>query len=191
MIMLILGLLIFLGIHCVGFFPEWRQRRVDGMGLLPWKGLYSLIALAGFVLIILGFQRARLDPVVLYAPPAWLGHLNSLFTLIAFILLAAAYVPGNRIRARLGHPMVVAAKVWAFGHLLSIGLLHDVVLFGAFLVWAIVAFAKLRRRDRAQGATYAPGTLKGDVITLVVGVVAWALFAFWLHGALIGVRPFG
>ena len=87
--------------------------------------------------------------------------------------------------------MVVATKVWAFGHLLSIGLLHDVVLFGAFLVWAIVAFARLRRRDRAQGVTYAPGTLKGDIITVVVGVVAWALFAFWLHGALIGVRPFG
>ncbi|HAB05461.1 MAG TPA: NnrU family protein, partial [Alcanivorax sp.] len=104
---------------------------------------------------------------------------------------AAAYVPGNRIRARLGHPMVVGTKVWAFGHLLAIGLLHDVVLFGAFLVWAIVAFARLRRRDRAQGVTYAPGTLKGDVITLVVGVLAWALFAFWLHGALIGVRPFG
>jgi len=69
MIMLILGLLIFLGIHCVGFAPEWRQRRVDSMGLLPWKGLYSLIALAGFVLIVLGFQQARLDPVVLYAPP--------------------------------------------------------------------------------------------------------------------------
>jgi len=165
MIMLILGLLIFLGIHCVGFFPEWRQ----------------------LVLIVLGFQRARLDPVVLYASPTWLNHLNALFTLIAFVLLAAAYVPGNRIRARLGHPMVVATKVWAFGHLLAIGLLHDVVLFGAFLVWAIVAFAKLRRRDRAQGVTYAPATLKGDVITLVVGVLAWALFAFWLHGALIGV----
>ena len=161
------------------------------LGLMPWKGLYSLIALAGFVLIVLGFQRARLDPVVLYASPTWLNHLNALFTLIAFVLLAAAYVPGNRIRARLGHPMVVATKVWAFGHLLAIGLLHDVVLFGAFLVWAIVAFAKLRRRDRAQGVTYAPATLKGDVITLVVGVLAWALFAFWLHGALIGVRPFG
>ena len=90
MIMLILGLLIFLGIHCVGFAPEWRQRRVDSMGLLPWKGLYSLIALAGFVLIILGFQRARLDPMVLYTSPAWLGHLNALFTLVAFVLLAAA-----------------------------------------------------------------------------------------------------
>lgn len=191
MTMLILGLVLFLGIHCTGFFPDWRGRRVAAMGALAWKGVYSLIALAGFVLIILGFQQARLDPVVLYAPPAWLGHLNALFTLIAFILLAAAYVPGNRIRARIGHPMVAGTKIWAFGHLLSIGLLHDVVLFGAFLVWAIVAFAMLRRRDRARGVTYAAGTLKGDVMTLVVGVVIWALFAFWLHSALIGVRPFG
>lgn len=191
MTMLILGLLIFLGIHCAGFAPEWRQRRVDSMGALTWKGLYSVIALAGFVLIVLGFQRARLDPVVLYATPSWLGHLNALFTLVAFILLAAAYVPGNRLRAKIGHPMVAGTKIWAFGHLLSIGLLHDVVLFGAFLVWAIVAFAVLRRRDRAQGVTYAAGTLKGDAITVVVGLVAWGLFAFWLHGALIGVRPFG
>lgn len=191
MIMLILGLLIFLGIHCAGFAPEWRRRRVDSMGALTWKGLYSVIALAGFVLIVLGFQRARLDPVVLYATPSWLGHLNALFTLVAFILLAAAYVPGNRLRAKIGHPMVAGTKIWAFGHLLSIGLLHDVVLFGAFLVWAIVAFAVLRRRDRAQGVTYAAGTLKGDAITVVVGLVAWGLFAFWLHGALIGVRPFG
>ena len=191
MIMLILGLVLFLGIHCVGFAPEWRQRRVDRMGLLPWKGLYSVIAVAGFVLIILGFQRARLDPVVLYASPVWLNHLNALFTLVAFILLAAAYVPANHLRARIGHPMVVATKVWAFGHLLAIGLLHDVVLFGAFLVWAIVAFARLRRRDRARGVTHAAGTLKGNLITLIAGVVAWALFAFWLHGALIGVRPFG
>ncbi|MCH2558376.1 MAG: NnrU family protein [Alcanivorax sp.] len=191
MTMLILGLVLFLGIHCTGFAPAWRDRQVARFGANGWKGLYSLVALAGFVLIIWGFQQARLNPVLLYTPPVWMGHLNALFTLIAFILLAAAYVPGNRIRSKLGHPMVAGTKIWAFGHLLSIGFLRDAVLFGAFLVWAIVAFARLRRRDRARGVSPAPGTLKGDVITVVVGVVAWALFAFWLHGPLIGVRPFG
>jgi uncharacterized membrane protein len=192
MTILIFGLLIFLGMHCVGLFaPAWRQRRVARLGVGAWKGLFSLIALAGFVLIIWGFQRARLDPVLLYASPAWLGHLNALFTLVGFILLAAAYVPGNRIKAKIGHPMVAGVKIWALGHLLAIGFLRDVLLFGAFLAWAIAAFAILRRRDRASGVTYPPGTLKGDVITLVVGVVAWGLFAFWLHGPLIGVRPFG
>jgi uncharacterized membrane protein len=192
MTILILGLVLFLGVHCVGLFaPGWRRQRIASMGMGPWKGLYSLVALAGFVLIIWGFQRARLEPVLLYASPAWLNHLNALFSLIAFVLVTAAYVPGNRIKAKIGHPMVAGAKIWAFGHLLAIGFLRDAVLFGAFLVWAIAAFAILRRRDRANGVTYPAGTLKGDVITLVVGVVAWALFAFWLHGPLIGVRPFG
>lgn len=191
MSILVLGLLLFLGIHCLGFFPEWRQRRVESMGVGAWKGLYSLIALGGFVLIVWGFHRARLHPVLLYTPPAWLAHLNALFTLIGFILLVAAYVPGNRIKAKIGHPMVAGVKIWAFGHLLAIGFLRDVVLFGAFLVWAIAAFAILRRRDRARGVTYPAGTFKGDMITLIVGVVAWAVFAFWLHQSLIGVSPFG
>lgn len=191
MTILILGLLLFLGIHCVPFAAGWRQRRIASMGMGAWKGLYSLVALAGFVLIIWGFQRARLEPVLLYASPTGMRHLNSLFTLVAFILLAAAYVPGNRIRAKLGHPMVAGVKIWALGHLLAIGFLRDVVLFGAFLLWAVAAFAMLRRRDRAAGVTYAAGTLRGDIITVVVGVLMWALFAFWLHEALIGVGPFG
>ncbi len=192
MTILIAGLILFLGIHCVGLVaPDWRQQCVASMGLGPWKGLFSLAALAGLVLIIWGFYFARLQPVLLYAPPEWLRHLNSLFTLIAFILVAAAYIPGNRLKTRIGHPMIAGVKVWALGHLLAIGFLRDVVLFGAFLVWAIVAFAVLRRRDRRDGVSYPAGTLKMDIVTLVVGVVAWAIFAFALHGPLIGVNPFG
>lgn len=192
MTILIIGLILFLGIHCVVLVaPDWRQRRIASMGLGPWKGLFSLIALAGLVLIIWGFHLARLHPVLLYASPEWLSHLNSLFTLIGFILVAAAYIPGNRIKTRIGHPMVAGVKIWALGHLLAIGFLRDVVLFGAFLIWAIAAFAVLRRRDRRNGVTYQAGTLKMDIVTLVVGVVAWAIFAFALHGPLIGVSPFG
>lgn len=192
MTILIVGLILFLGIHCVGLVaPDWRQRRIASMGLGPWKGLFSLIALAGLVLIVWGFHLARLQPVLLYAPPEWLRHFNDLFTLIGFILVAAAYIPGNRIKARIGHPMVAGVKIWALGHLLAIGFLRDVVLFGAFLIWAIVAFAVLRRRDRHNGVAYPAGTLKMDIVTLVVAVVAWAIFAFALHGPLIGVSPFG
>lgn len=192
MTILILGLVLFLGIHSVVLVaPGWRQRRIAAIGFGPWKGLFSLVALAGFVLIIWGFHRARLDPVLLYTPPAWLQHLNALFTLVGFVLIAAAYVPGNRIRAKLGHPMLAGVKIWALGHLLAIGFLRDVLLFGAFLVWAIAGFAVLRRRDRANNVSPSVGTLKGDIITVVVGVVAWALFAFWLHGWLIGIQPFG
>ena len=163
---------------------------IERMGANAWKGVYSLFAIAGFVLIVWGFGQARVHPLVLYTPPLWLRHLNALFMLVALVLLAAAYVPRNHIKARLGHPMLAAVKVWAFGHLLAVGMLHDVVLFGPFLVWAVIAFVAARRRDRAAGTTYPTGTLIGDGLTVLVGVALWVVFAFWLHRLLIGVNPF-
>jgi uncharacterized membrane protein len=190
MSMLILGLVIFLGMHSVRIFvPDWREKQVARLGVLPWKGLYATVSIIGFVVLIWGFGLARQHPALLYVPPMWLRHLNALFTLVAFVLLAAAYVPRNRIKARLGHPMLLAVKVWALGHLLATGMLRDVVLFGALLAWAIALFAVLRRRDRLTGTTYPAGTLRGDVTTVLIGVVVWAIFAFWLHQALIGVNP--
>lgn len=192
MAMLILGLLIFLGVHSVRVFaPDWRNRQIARFGTGGWKGLYGLVSLAGFVLLVWGFGLARQHPVLVWTPPMALRHLNALFTLIAFVLLAAAYVPGNRIKARLGHPMIVAVKLWAFGHLLAAGMLHDVVLFGAFLAWAILDFSASRRRDRREGTHYPPGRLSRDLLALAIGIAAWVAFAFWLHLKLIGVSPFG
>jgi uncharacterized membrane protein len=192
MAVLILGLVLFLGAHSVRIFAnDWRSRQVARLGEKGWKGLYTLVSIAGFALIIWGFGLARQQPVLLYVPPIWLRHLNALFTLIAFILVVAAYVPGNHFKAKLGHPMLAGVKTWAFGHLLATGMLHDVVLFGAFLLWAVVDFISARRRDHAAGVSYPAGTAKGDLIVVVAGVVAWAVFAFWLHGWLIGVKPMG
>jgi uncharacterized membrane protein len=191
MSLLILGLILFLGMHSVHMLaPGWRERVVARIGLLPWKGLYSVVSIAGFVLIVVGFGMARQTPVLLYAPPLWLKHLNALFTLVAFVLIAAAYVPRNHLKAKIGHPMLAGVKLWAFGHLLAIGYVHDVVLFGAFLVWAIADFAVSRRRDRAAGTVYPAGTAVGDALAVVAGVVVWAIFAFLLHVRLIGVNPF-
>jgi uncharacterized membrane protein len=192
MTLLILGLVLFLGSHSIRIFAnDWRSRQIARLGEKGWKGLYTLVSIAGFALIIWGFGLARQQPVLLYVPPMWLRHLNALFTLIAFILVIAAYVPGNHFKAKLGHPMLAGVKTWAFGHLLATGMLHDVVLFGAFLLWAVVDFISARRRDRAAGVSYPAGTVKGDVIVLVAGIVTWAVFAFWLHGWLIGVKPMG
>jgi uncharacterized membrane protein len=192
MALLILGLVLFLGVHSIRVFAnDWRTRQRARIGEMRWKALYALISLVGFVLIVWGFGLARQQPVVLYVPPLALRHLNALFTLLAFILVAAAYVPANHVKARLGHPMLAGVKVWALGHLLATGMLHDVVLFGAFLLWSVVDFLSARRRDRAAGVTYPAGTAKGDAITLVGGIVLWAVFAFWLHGWLIGVKPMG
>lgn len=190
MSVLIFGLVIFLGMHSLRIFvPDWREKQIARLGVLPWKALYSIVSIVGFVILAWGFGLARQHPALLYVPPMWLRHLNALFTLAAFVLLAAAYVPHNRLKAKLGHPMLLAVKVWALGHLLATGMLRDVVLFGAFLAWAIALFAVSRRRDRLTGTTYPAGTLRGNVTTVVVGVVAWAIFAFWLHQALIGVNP--
>lgn len=187
---LILGLLLFLGIHSLRIFAQdWRDRQIARIGLMRWKGLYSVVAIAGFVLICWGFGLARHHPVVLYVPPLWLRHLNALFMLIAFVLLAAARVPRNHLKARLHHPQVLAVKTWSFGHLLATGMLHDVVLFGPFLLWAVVLYAVSRRRDRLAGTVYPAGSVRGDAIVLLAGLALWLLFAFWLHTLLIGVSP--
>lgn len=192
MTVLVLGLLVFLGAHSVRILADdWRARRIAGMGPGAWKGLFSVVSIVGFVLIVWGYGLSRAAPVDLWHPPVWTRHLASLLNLAAFVLLAAAYVPRNRIKASLGHPMVLGVKAWALAHLLSNGRLADVVLFGAFLLWAVFDYRAARRRDRAGGARRAPGTLAGDAVAVVAGALAWGVFAFWLHGAWIGVRPFG
>jgi uncharacterized membrane protein len=192
MIYLVAGLLIFLGVHSTRLLADgWRSGAIAQVGPGAFKGAYALLSLLGFALLVWGYGQARQMPVVLWTPPAGMRHAAALLTLIAFVMLAATYVPRNAIKAKLKHPMVLATKVWAFAHLLANGTLADVLLFGGFLVWAIVAFAGMRRRDRSQGITYPPGTMGPTLVTVVAGVVAWLLFAMWLHGLLIGVRPFG
>lgn len=189
---LVLGLVLFFGTHSVRIVADrWRDAQVARFGLLGWKALYSLVAIAGFVLIVWGYGSARAEPLIVFAPPLWTRHLAALLTLPAFVLLAAAYVPGTRIKAKVGHPMVLGTKIWAVAHLLANGTLADVLLFGSFLVWAILDYVASRRRDRAAGTVYVAGPVSRDVIAVVLGVAAWAAFALWLHGALIGVRPFG
>lgn len=191
MSLLILGLIVFLGTHSVRIFADsWRKAQIARVGQGTWKGLYSLVSIAGFVLLIWGYGRARADTAVLWQPPAWTNYPAALFTLAAFVLVAAAYVPGTRIKGALHHPMLLGVKSWAFAHLIANGTLADVVLFGAFLVWAIVDFAASRRRDRVAGTAYPAGTAVRDAIAIAIGVAAWAIFAFYLHERWIGVRPF-
>jgi uncharacterized membrane protein len=192
MTLLIAGLLLFLGAHSVRIFAEgWRTRTRARIGENPYKGLYSVLSLAGLALIVWGYGAARQEPVVLWATPLWTRHLAALLTLLAFVLLAGAYVPGNSIKARLHHPMVLGVKTWALAHLIANNTLADLLLFGGFLVWALLDYRAARRRDREAGTVYVPGAAGPTVATVAAGTVAWAAFAFWAHGAWIGVRPFG
>lgn len=194
---LVLGLVLFLGVHSVRVFAEsWRTAAVDRYGAGAFKGAYSLASLAGFLLIIWGYGMARTSPVALWNPPVATQHVAALLTLVAFVLLAATYVPGNAIKAKLRHPMVLSVKVWAFAHLLANGTLADVLLFGSFLAWAVLSFRAARQRDRAAGTASTPQakpatSAAGTAGAVVAGLAAWAFFAFWAHGAWIGVRPFG
>ena len=189
---LIVGLVLFLGVHSVRVFAnDWRTRTLVRMGEKPFKGIYALVSIAGFALLVWGYGQARQQGVMLWIPPVANRHAAALLTLVAFVLLAAAYVPGNQIKAKLHHPMVLSTKVWAFAHLLANGSLADTALFGSFLVWSVLLFAASRKRDRREQTVYAAGTVGATAITIAAGVVAWAVFAFWLHRVLIGVSPFG
>lgn len=120
-----------------------------------------------------------------------MAHATALLTAIAFILIAAAYVPGNHFKRALGHPFLCGVALWAFAHLLANGTLNAIVLFGAFLVWALLDVHSERQRDREAGVVYPQGIASRDALVVAIGLVAWTVFAFWLHGVLIGVRPLG
>ena len=192
MTLLILGLIVFLGVHSVRIFADgWRTRMRERLGENAWKGLVSVLSITGFVAIVYGYGQTRLDVTMLWLPPIWTRHLAALLTIPAFILLVAAYFPGNMIKAKLHHPMVLGVKVWALAHLLSNGMLADLLLFGGFLAWSVASFAAARRRDKAAGTVYPPGRVGPTIAVVVVGLAAWAGFALWAHAAWIGVRPFG
>ncbi len=188
---LLLGVVLFLGVHSVRIVADGaRTRFIARRGEGPWKGLYSLVSALGLVLIVWGYGQARGLPSVLWTSPGWTRPLASLLTLLSFVLLAAAYVPRNGIKARLHHPMVLGVKVWALAHLLANNTAADVLLFGGFLLWSVFSFRAARARDRAASVVYPPGTTSATLTAVVVGILAWAVFASWAHGALFGVKPF-
>ena len=189
--LLIAGLVLFLGVHSVAIvLPTFRVRAIHRVGEGAWKGLYALISLVGFVLICYGFGLARQAPVVLYSPPTWLRHITFLIMLPVFPLVLAAYLPG-RIKAAAKHPMLAAAKFWAFAHLLANGSLADVLLFGGFLAWAVVDRISVKRRSTPQVLRTAPPGPWNDAIAVVLGLAIYALLIGWAHVRLFGVSPLG
>lgn len=194
MLLLILGLVLFLGVHSVSIVSaDGRNRLVQQMGEGPWKGLYSLVSLAGFVLIVIGYGAAREAPVLLYTLPNGFRHLAAVLMLPVFVLLLAAYLPG-RIKSAAKHPMLLAVKLWALAHLLANGTLADVLLFGGFLAWAVVDRISVKKRTAAgllRPGPVLPGSKANDAIALVGGLGLYVLFVVWAHAWLIGVRPFG
>jgi len=188
--LMIAGLIIFLGIHCVSIVaPAWRDAMAARLGEWPWKGIYGVISLVGFVLIVKGYAAARLEPTFVYMPAAWLRHAAFALMLPVFPLLLAAYLPG-RIKTRAKHPMVLAVKFWALAHLLANGTLADVILFGSFLAWAVADRISLKRRA-PRPVPGLPASALNDVVVVVGGLLLYVGFAIWLHPLLIGISVMG
>lgn len=189
---LIIGLVLFLGAHSIRMVADaWRTQAIASWGEKPFKGVYTLIALVGFYAMVTGYAEARLQTVALWTPPIATRHISVLLMLFASVLMAAAYVPRNHLKLRMGHPMVLSVKVWALAHLLANGNLADVVLFGSFLLWSVFNFKAARARDRAAAPLQTNAKTSATLLTLLIGVAMWALFAFYLHAQLVGVSPLG
>lgn len=183
---LVLGLAIFLGIHSVSIIaPSARDRWAAALGKNAWRGLYSLISLAGFLLLIYGYGLARHEPVLLYAPPLWLRHVALVLMVPAFPLLLATFLPG-RIKSTVKHPMLTGVKLWALAHLLANGMAADVLLFGGFLAWAVADRISMKRRV-VRPINTLPASRWNDAIAVVGGLAIYALMLCCLHRWLVGV----
>ena len=189
MTLLVLGLTLFLGTHAFSMARSRRAAVVGRVGEGAYKGLYSLLSLAGVVLISIGYGQYRAGGYIpVWDPPVWTRHLALLLVLLAFICFVAAYLPGH-IKARLKHPMLAGVKIWALAHLLANGDLGSILLFGSFLVWGVAARISVKRRDVAaqHGGTAAPAGIRNDVLAVAIGTIVYVAFVFWLHPWLIGV----
>ncbi|MHA7923587.1 MAG: NnrU family protein [Marinobacter sp.] len=185
---LIVGLILFLGVHSLSIINEPLRNRLNAsMGEGAFKGLYSVVSLAGLVLIVWGYGASRMDPTVIYVPPGWLKHVSFLLLVPVFPLLFATYFPG-KIKAKLGHPMLAAVKLWALAHLLANGMLHDILLFGAFLAWAVADRISMKRRTQRAIPTL-PATKANDIIAVVGGLAVYVIMVVWAHQWLFGVAP--
>ncbi len=190
---LIAGLLLLLGIHSLRIVADpWRTKQRERFGELGWKAIFSLASVIGLAVVVVGYAGARPNSPLLWNSAVWARHVAALLTLPAFVLLLAAYVPGTRIKAAVGHPMLAGIVLWAIAHLAANGRLCDAILFGGFLLWAVTDYLSCRRRDKAEARRqYVSTGWSRDFVALTLGAAAWWLFARYGHEWLVGVRPFG
>ena len=196
---LILGLILFLGAHSVRVVADnWRAEKIAAWGDKAFKGVYTLVSILGFYLLVVGYGEARLQPLALWNPPIFTRHISTLLMLLSSILLIATYIPRNHFKMRLRHPMVLSVKVWALSHLLANSNLADLVLFGSFLIWSVLNFRSARARDQAQVEnsvaiedSLPKPNLYATLIALFGGMALWAVITFVLHAKVVGVAPMG
>jgi uncharacterized membrane protein len=191
MLTLILGLILFLGIHSVRIFaPDWRRARIASMGLSKWKGLYSAASLVGLVTIIWGYALARPEAALIYEPPVWMKHVALTLMLFSFVFLAVSQLPAGRIKAWVRHPLLLAVKIWAVAHLLANGDAASLLLFLGILAWAVIDRISIKRREAAgEREEIIAGPVTNDLIAVTAGIAVYGLFVWKAHEWLFGVSP--
>ena len=191
LLVMILGLILFLGVHTLTTQRDLRARFIASMGEGGYKIFYSVASLAGLALIVWGFADYRATGWVdVWYPPKAFKHITATLMLPAVILVVASYVRG-RIYTTLKHPMLTGIKLWAAAHLLANGDLGSIILFGSFLAWAVFDRISLKRRADAGGPPIPVGGISNDLIAVVVGVVIYLALAFAFHPVVIGVPVMG
>lgn len=187
MTVLVIGLILFFGVHSLRMVaPGFRDAQVARFGGDNWKGVFSLFALPGIILIVWGYALARPEAAFFYEPEVWVKHLNATIMAIAFVIMATNQRPEGLIKRTVKHPMLVSTLLWAAGHLLANGDMASILLFGSFLVWSVADLVSAVRRPASP---VVPGTWRDDVFALVVGGGLYAVFLFWAHAWLFGVTP--
>ena len=186
MLLFISGLILFFAVHSISIVNVgWRDAMAERLGTAAWRGLYSLVSLAGLVLLIWGYGIARSEPIILYSPPAWLLYVNFILMLFVFPLFMASLLPG-RIKTAVKHPVFASVKIWAFAHLLTNGALADVLLFGCFLAWAVVGRISMKHRRNRPTPGFPEGPTN-DLLAVVSGLLLYLLFVMVLHDWMTGV----
>lgn len=192
MLIFVLGLVIFFGLH---IFSALRARSPEKdiktrMGYGPYMGLYSVVSLLGFAMICYGYGLTR-GMGLIYSPPVWTQHINLLLMVPALILLVASQLPAGHIAKAVKHPMLLAVKIWALGHLLANGEINAVILFGSFLAYAVFDRIMVKKRgDNGPGPDVALNPIM-DMVAIVGGLAVYAALALWLHPILFGVQAIG
>jgi uncharacterized membrane protein len=189
MLILILGLIVFLGVHLLPTAPDVRDGLVARFGANAYKAIFSILSLAGFALIVIGYHKLQLMPgknIILWDPPTWTKHIAFLLMIPAMICLVAAYVP-SRIRTALQHPMLVAIKIWALAHLIANGDLASLMLFAGFLAFAVYDRISVKKRGALGPLGAKTGGVAGDITVVAVGLALYAFMLWAGHALLIGV----
>lgn len=189
MTLLIFGIVSFLIVH---LYASFRSKTSEGtlaarLGRGPYMAIFSLLSIGSLTAIVVGFGQARISQVPLYDPPIFLLYLNLLLMAIAMILLVSTYAPVGHIKKATKHPMLLAVKVWAFGHLLANGTSASLILFVGFLVYGVTARVLLKRKGDNGPSPEVATDVRGDIISVVVGLVVYVLFLIWLHELVTGV----